>query len=354
VTTLAFVIPTWNRPEHLKRCVESIATQLHGDSYISIVQDGLLAETSTAIDEMMDKWPSTHFVVTHNEHTDYSAAFRAMFRAEPDADWVWTFGDDDILRPGAVKFILERLKDEPADFIHVAEAKRASGTNNLYRSNTLLNLVNQFGLIEMTGFITGNITRGPLLAQAAETSNWERYAKTAFVQSLAILETLRDRPAMFMDIPLIDSQERDQTEQTVKVWTEQDIPGRYLLVIDAIEYMFDRGILTDKVRPEFFRYLSYHLFDRHLTSFIADYLNYGAMWTNEAWGKLMKFANFIADEEYANKLRTDIEAARGMTTLGFYMTHNLEGLRAELDALLKRRHEEVYPYSFMAKPKPGQ
>lgn len=350
MTTLAFVIPTWNRPEHLKRCVASIADQLKGGCYIHIVQDGQEPATTEAIAHITDYGRVPTIKVSHNEHSDYSAAFRAMFRAEPEADWVWTIGDDDLVRPGVVDFMLGYLDTAKADFIHVAETTRASGTNNLYHADTLYKLVNQFGLIEMTGFITGNVTRGSLLAAAAETKNWDRYAKTSFVQSLSILEALKDRPAMFMDMPLIETQDAAQTDATTEIWRAQDIPGRYLKVADAIEFMFNEGILTEKVRPEFFRYLSYHLWDRHLTSFISDFLNHGMMWSYDAWGKLMKLANFVADEQYAARLASDIEAARGMITLAYYLSENLHGLRTELHDMFVRRHQEIYPYSYMAKP----
>lgn len=346
MTTLAFVIPTWRRPEHLKRCVASIARQVVDGVVVHIVQDGDLPETSLAVEELRMRWPFVK--VSHNEHSDYAAAFRAMFRAEPEADWVWTFGDDDLLRPDALKFMMDRLPTETADFIHVAEARRASGVNNLYSADTLLRMVNRFGWIDMTGFITGNITRGPLLAAAAETPRWDKYARTAYVQSCILLEAFRDRPTMFIDIPLIESQDQEQTEETQDSWRTQDIPGRYLKVVDAIELMFEDGILTEKVPPAFFRYLSYHLWDRHLTHFIADYLNQNFVWTYDAWDRLLRFAKLIDDEEYAKQLVVDVEAARGMATLGMFMMRNLEGLREELEQLLKRRHQEVYPYSYAA------
>lgn len=346
MTTLAFVIPTWNRPERLHRSVGSIAPQLTGDAVIHIVQDGDVPETTAAVKYLQDRWPCVR--VSHNEHSDYSAAFRAAFLAEPDAEWVWTFGDDDELRPGVVKFMLERLASEKADFIHVAEATRATGENKIYHADSLLKLLKRFGWIDMTGFITGNITRGPLLADAAATKHWKKYAQTAFVQSCLLLEALRDRPATFMDMPLIATQDKDQTGETQDIWRAQNIPGRYLNVVDAVELMFEEGILTQKVPPAFFRYLSYHLWDRHLTAFIADYLNQGFLWNHDAWGRIMKFAQFIDDDKYAERLVVDAEAARGMVTLAMYMAQNLDGIRSELDALLKRRHEAVYPYSYAA------
>lgn len=353
MTKLAFVIPTWNRPDRVKRAVASIASQMsEGDGVvIHVVHDGDLPEMTVALHEIRDRWP--HIIVSNNEHSDYSAAFRAMFTAETTADWVWTFGDDDILRDGALAFMLPRLAEEKADFIHIAELQRSSGTNHIYRAENLLRLCGKFGWIEMTGFITCNITRGPLLAEAAGTPNWRHYAKTAFVQSCILLEKMRDRPAVFMDIPLVDTQDKEQNVATQDTWRQQNIPGRYLYVVDAIELMFDQGILTNKLPREFFRYLSYHLWDRHLTSFIGDYLHQNFLWRYESWGRLGKFPQFLEDEKYAAELAADIDAGRDLAMFSAYTAVNLQHMRDNLEALHKRRHEAVFPYSYVAAPEPS-
>ncbi len=347
MTTIAFIIPTWKRPKQLEACIESIAGQItEGDGVrIHIVQDGERPETVEAIAKITAKWPAV--IVTKNEHSDYSAAFRAMFRAEPEAEWVWTFGDDDLLRPGALKFALEKLPDwQDLSFIHVSELKRASGMNLFMRAPTLLDLCNELGWIEMTGFITGNMTRGTLLAKAAETPHWRAYSKSAFVQSAALLETLRDEPCAFMDIPLMTSQEVDQTAETLETWREQNIAVRYLHIVDAIELMFEQGILTKKLKTSFFRYLQINIWDRFTTHFISDFLNDGVVWPDDAWGRVSRFAQFISDENEAKVLMQDIEAARGMAFLGLFMQKNMEGMKEELKALSEKRGAEVYPYSF--------
>jgi glycosyltransferase involved in cell wall biosynthesis len=353
VTKLAFVIPTWNRPDRVGRAVASIATQMNdGDGVvIHVVHDGDIPETTAALAAVRDRWP--HVIVTKNEHSDYSAVFRAMFRAQPDADWVWTFGDDDVLRDGALEFMLPRLQSETADFIHIAELQRASGGNSIYQADSLLKLCCKFGWIEMTGFITANITRGALLAEAADTPNWPQYAKTAFVQSCILLEKLRERPATFMDIPLVATQDKEQNVATQETWRQQNIPGRYLYVVDAIEMMFDRGILTNKLPRAFFRYLSYHLWDRHLTSFIGDYLHQNFLWRYESWGRLGKFPQFLEDEKYAAELAADIDAGRDLAMFSAYTAVNLQHMRDSLEALHKRRHEAVFPYSYVAPPEPS-
>jgi glycosyltransferase involved in cell wall biosynthesis len=355
VTQLAFVIPTWNRQDHLYKCLESISSQIgpEDDVEVIVVDDASDVPLRSYAEKLADggtgeSLPAGVKIKRRDAHTEYSAAFRDMMRAAPHAEWVWTFGDDDLLRPGALKFMLEWLPKIAADFIHVTEAKRASGVNNIYHATSMFDLANKFGWIEMTGYITGNLTRGAVLAAAAETPRWNVYARSAFVQSCALIDVLADRPATFMDVPLISSQDNENSEQTWIRWRDQNIPGRYLHLVDALECMYDAGVLKKRVTKEFFRYLNYHLWDRFLTHFASDYLDHGLIWSEDAWGRLMRFAQFVADEEFAKELLIDIEAARGLCTLANYMGKNLEGLRAELAAIRERRGQAVYPYSFVA------
>ena len=340
---LTFVIPTNNRPTELRRCVLSIAAQ--GAEDILIIDNGSEPETGFAIDRLKSEYACVRSI-RFEDNIDYSVAFQRMMQAAPESDWVWTFGDDDILMNGALKFIneqLDRLCD--AEIIHVAEVNRASGANGCYRG-TLLDLCCQFGWLEMTGFITGNIIRANRFHHAAQTPRWDYYAKSAFVHSCALLEELKDDEAVFLDIPLINTQTKEQTHESLLRWLDQRIPERYLYAAQSIDRMFEDGILTNPLPPKFFRYLTYHLWDRFIVHFCGDYTNYGSMWVEDAWASVLLFAKHINDPEVAKSVHQDVEAARGMITLHAYMQKNLDGIKAEIHDLGLRREQIIYPYTF--------
>lgn len=352
MTKLAFVVPTWNRPKHLEVCLESIASQIKADDPVKllVLDDGSTDETPEVCARLADKYQCIEVQRRPTNGGDYAPAFKHMFQAAPDAEWVWTFGDDDELRPNALRFVLDDLltgRMGSRDFMHIAEYTRSSGANAIVGANTLLELCSEFGWIEMTGFITGNICRGSELFQAAETPRWDKYAKSAFVQSAAILEALHDRPAAFVDIPLIATQKNENSEETTRRWVALNIPIRYMYAVDAIELMLEEGILKNKLAPKFFRYLNYHLWDRFLISIINDYANQHAMWPEWAWDKIAKFADIIADEETAKQIREDVDAARGMIRLGLYLEQNASVIRDQMAAIGERRSASVYPYSFL-------
>ncbi len=348
--SLTFVIPTNNRPRELNNAVKSIADQivkLTCDTKVGIVVIDNGSEESTK--NVIDRF--THDFIDYRrfeDNMDYSVAFYRMMTACPESNWVWTFGDDDLLRPGSLEFVVNKLKEVPDElaFIHVTEISRWAKINSVYKGE-LIDLCKNIGWLEMTGFITGNICRGDRLAKAAETPRWKEYAKSSFVHSLALLEELYHEQAMFMDIPCVQTQAKQQTEECIKKWIEMHIPERYLFVSTALERMVEDGILTEKLPQKFFRYQTFHLWDRFLTHFGSDYLNHGQMWIEDSWANVIRFAKFVDDDEVANKIIQDCEAMRGMIGVHFYLQKNLDGLRKEIEDIAIRRGEECYAFNYL-------
>lgn len=342
---ITFAIPTWKRPERLERCVKSIAEQVRdGRTQILISEDVDDQETTDLIKRLQGEYGFIR-KVEHTPRTDYADNFKTLF-SNTDGEWTWMFGDDDYLRPGALDFMLEHLPKQELEFIHVSEETRASG-NNGYGKGTLWTLANNFGWVEMTGFITGNIVRSQSLLEAMQTKWWRFYAKTAFVQSCILLEQLKDSPCAFLDLPLIGSQDPGQTEETGKRWMDANISGRYLYMADALELMYEEGILKNRVKKEFFRYLNFHLWNRYIVFFVNDYLNQGILVQDELWSKIQKLATFLEDIEEAKQIIGECEAARGMITLHSYMQRNAEGIRMELQNVLGRQNQDVYPFTYI-------
>lgn len=342
---LTFAIPTWKRPAHLERCVRSIADQVRdGRTQILISEDVDDPETTEMIGKLQGDYGFIRHV-THSPRTDYAANFKNLF-SQTDGQWTWMFGDDDKLNPGALDFMLEHLQTADVEFIHCAEESRASGHNG-YGKGTLWTLANNFGWVEMTGFITGNIIRSERLLEATRTRFWRPYAKTAFVQSCILLEALKDAPSAFLDLPLVGTQDKEQTVETGQRWADGNISGRYLYLADALELMYEEGILTQRVRKEFFRYLNFHLWNRYTAYWVNDYLTQGTIMDDELWSKVSKLATFLDDVEEAKAIISEIHAARQMIMLCQALKSNQEGIRNELQTLLERQNQDVYPFTFV-------
>lgn len=278
-------------------------------------------------------------------HGDYSDSFQRMWGAL-DAEWVWTFGDDDQLEPGGLETILKLLPDCDYEFIHVAEKGRYSGTNGLYKG-TLLSLCNTFGWLEMTGFISCNITRGDALVECSISGNWKRYAKSSFVQSCALLEVLKDAPAALWDVPLVSTQNAQQTQACVDRWEADKIGERYLWIVDALELMFDTGILTKKFKRAFFRYQNLHFWDRHIVYFTYDYIQNGVLNPSFRWDALCRLCKFIEDPIHSEAALSALETSRNMIALHSYLNTEAESIKDAIGGLHKHHNESSYPWGYV-------
>ena len=267
-TSLTIAVPTWNRAKNLDTLLSTITGQT--DVQVIVQDHGSTDETSEVIKRYEKEYPFVRGVsFPREDHHDYSNAFRNLFLL-PETEWTWTIGDDDILLSDAVKTIWPILEKDNLEFIHVSEASRTRNSGALVKGN-LLDLCNAVGWIEMTGFISGNITRTKWLKKAAALETWDQYAKGAFVQSCVLLELLHSENCAFFDLPLIDAHVDDSiTEQTNERWAQFNVPLRYHYIDEQVALLQKKGAFT-KVTPKFFRYLSYHLWDRFLQNIYNSY-----------------------------------------------------------------------------------
>ncbi len=347
---LLFAVPSYQRPAELYVCVKSIAEQTKDCTAHSVsifIQDEHPTDgTRETIARLLSEYPNLITATeANNEPRDYSTSFQSMWAAV-DAEWVWTFGDDDQLEPGALETILKLLPDCDYEFIHIAEKGRCSGTNGLYKG-TLLGLCNTFGWLEMTGFITGNITRGDALRECAESPHWKRYAKSSFVQSCALLEVLKDSPAALWDVPLVSTQNEKQTQACVDRWEADKIGERYLWIVDALDLMFDEGILTKKLKRAFFRYQNLTFFDRHIVYFTFDYVQNKVINPTFRWDALCRLTKFIENEKHAEAALHSIETTRNTIALHAYLSVEAQGILDGIGALHHQHNESSYPWGYV-------
>ena len=123
-----------------------------------------------------------------------------------------------------------------------------------------------------------------------------------------------------------------------------------MLLADCIEKMFDDGVLSEKLRFTFFRYQNYHLWDRHITYFIHDYLDKGFLRPAEHWHSQARLSQFVGQEADEVDLGTQIDGVRSMLLLDAYLSSNLEGIRKEIEGLAEKFGVSVYPWGYVVPP----
>ncbi len=257
---ITFAIPTYNRAERLRACVESIASQK--PARILIMDDGSTDNTQEVCREMSKKYS---FIVRHHagDRLNFAGNYKRMM-SRVETEYVWTFGDDDLLMPMALSFMENVIKNTRFDFYHVAETIRSAKAEALH--GTVFSVCNDIGWLEFTGFISCNIGRTDLMQKGVASASWDLYAESSFPQSLAILETMADRSAMMGEMGCVQSAVVGDAD-TAKRWAEDSICWRYLYVAKGLKHLIEAGKIPAKVSETFFRYIEGSLFDRLMRDF---------------------------------------------------------------------------------------
>lgn len=341
--SITFIIPTWNKSEYLDKCVRSIAEQVN-DEKIIISDHGSTDGTEDTITRLCEDFPFIgRRYCARTAHPDFSHNFRFAFQ-QADTEWTWTFGDDDLLLPGALDTVRNLCSSDRADFFHLAEEGRATHTNKAI-PGTLLSLCNILGWLDMTGFITGNVVRTKYLHQAVNSPSWDIYARSSFPQSLALLEVLADRPAAFIDGKFIAPQQID-APLTLEHWAGQGIAQRYHFIVDGLEDMVLSGKIPQELKNPFFRYHSYYLWDRLIGHMINDYYYAMTPASLDRWPYIERFSKFL-DADSKAILDGEIKMVQDSIAAHYGSIQKLKADSELVDAFAARHNMERFPFNYL-------
>ncbi len=283
---ITFCIPTWNRAEKLRSCVESIAAQ--NPSAIVICDDASTDSTPVVARELERKYPFVRYV-RHEDRSNFTGNFKRAV-LESETEYTWTFGDDDLLMPSALSFVQGVVKNTNFDFYHVAETTRIGKAEAMCGS--VLQICNAIGFLDFLGFISGNIARTPLYKRAVNSEHWEVYGKSAFPQCLGILEAMHNRPAMMLELGCVQSSDSNDAD-TLKRWADNNICWRYVYIAEGLRILKEKGVIPSTVPEVFFRYGPESLIGRLMSDFIANTVTKPNAITSDDWGCMKTMASMV-------------------------------------------------------------
>ena len=256
---IGFAIPTWNRAEKLRRCVDSLAMQ--NPSSIYIADNGSDDDTPLVGEELVRRYPFVEYQ-RFDEHVPFSESYKRAIQGAKD-EYVWTFGDDDKLVPTSYDFIRNTIKNSTFDFYHVAETTRIDRAEGL--CGTTFQLSNSLGFIDLTGFISGNVMNIEKMQAVVNSADWDTYKTSSYPQSLAIMDATAHNPAMMLELGCIDGGIPD--DGIGQQWLKEDTCWKYLYIADGLRRLHEKGTLPEKVSETFFRYLEGSLIHRLVDAF---------------------------------------------------------------------------------------
>ena len=292
---IAIAIPTYNRVEKLKFAFSKIEEQII-DEDIEIVCVICNTASTDGTNDYLSKLKSDkvslaiHSSLENSIFINWAKCFETVPK---DIDWVWLHGDDDFLFENqSVNKICQLIKSKSKEFndlsfIHACQARRSQNSQQVF-NGSLFDLCNTFGYHELLGWMSSLIIRSDVFFNSfvpgykftyeiTSPSNLLDEKVSAYHQSALLFNACFNRTALFVDIPLVEPQDSEQTVESMQRWQVTHEGERYFFVVDDFLKMRDEGILKKGVKAVFFRYLTYSLFDRYTSFLIGKVINDGAL-----------------------------------------------------------------------------
>ena len=108
---LTVSIPTYNRPEQLKRTLELLLPQLTEQCFLRILDNHSIIPVKEYTESIIGHFPNVKYEIVRNK-INVGADNNIMRCFEYcDTDWLWTLGDDDIIESNAIAIIFEDIND---------------------------------------------------------------------------------------------------------------------------------------------------------------------------------------------------------------------------------------------------
>ena len=327
---LCFWCRTWNRADVLKitvsrRAEEIIKYNLEKDVIIFIIDNQSTDNTPKVLKNLQKKYPFIIYwrsPVWKKQEEDFDIPEKILKKVK--AEFTWFFGDDDILLKDTLPLVWKILNSEEAKesiIIHTGHALLKPHSYKIYKG-TVWEFANLMGFNQFIGWITSVIFNTKLEEEKKNFYKkdffekiWPKYEKiynkAAFSYVLKWLHLFTYEKAIVIDYPICEPL-KHLDPKTGERWEKENIGWRYFLFIEGLKLMYQDGILQEKLKPGFFKYLTYNLWDRFLSEMIASRL--GIYTRNprpsEGWQYILDIADLIDDLTIAKHIKTNVYLAR--------------------------------------------
>jgi len=108
---LSICIPTYNRAAYLRQCLDSILSSVNGfekDIEIIISDNASQDETNKVVSEYQSRHSFIHY---HKNETNVLEKNFYIAASLAKGEYVWIFGDDDLIEPHAVGKVLKKIEE---------------------------------------------------------------------------------------------------------------------------------------------------------------------------------------------------------------------------------------------------
>ncbi|GAB6183700.1 glycosyltransferase family 2 protein [Thermodesulfovibrio hydrogeniphilus] len=342
---LCFTIPSWNRAKKLERCVKEMARQIielgKQDEIGIFVSDNCSNdETPRVLARLKKEYPFLDYCRLEKHVDSADSAKNAYVKAS--GEYLWIFGDDDILLKDGLAMVWNVLNKHEPTLIHAGNGWLKPHSYKIYE-DTVLEFANKMGFNQFIGWTTSMIIKKEILLKMFQLPQWDKYKEAAYGHVLGILHVATYEPAVVIDFPICQPMEQ-QTQEDVKRWQIEKMGWRYFLTVEGLQILFKIGILKEKLKPMFFKYLTYYLWDRFIVQMIASELGVLAegKLPDKGWDLILSMADMIDDEGLAKQIKTTTNAARQLCKSRNILVNQIKEIDDVLNVILQETNKQIF------------
>lgn len=339
---LCFAIPTWNRAKKLEICVREIAKQiieLGKQNEIGIfISDNCSDDATPKVLAMLKKeYPFLDYCRL-NRHVEARYNFESVFQ-KADCEFLWTFGDDDILLKDGLRMVWHVLNTKQASVIHAGNGWLKPHSYKTYE-RTVFEFANKMGFNQFIGWMTSVILKKELILKMMKLPQWDKYTEASFTHVLGILHIATYDPAVVIDFPICQPMNQ-QTAEDIKRWEAENIGWRYFITVEGLQILFQLGILKEKLKPMFFKYLTYYLWDKFITNMIAQEL-IGKPFPSKGWDLILAMADMIDDMDMAKRIRSNTISAYQLCATRNTLINQITTINTILNGIINETNRQIF------------
>ncbi len=149
MSTVSIIIPTYNRSNLLKECVESLLAQTYHDIEIIVVDDGSTDDTKETLDSITDKQNRIRYY--SRPHSGVCAA-RNFGLEQASGEYIGFFDHDDLWPTDYIETMVKSLKARPDFGVAYSNSTMFGERCGQYRASSR----------RVSGFITADLFTGKL------------------------------------------------------------------------------------------------------------------------------------------------------------------------------------------------
>jgi glycosyltransferase involved in cell wall biosynthesis len=244
---VTIAVPTFDRPEALRRCVAGLLKEWTADFRILIVDNCSRVPAADVLRDVLAARPEARVNIIRNAANVGGVANVLRCFELATTEWVWVLGDDDLIQPGA----LARVKDTCREYPSAACVTFASGLLQLHgvqrKARVVTHDLGEFieGIDDFSGllFLSASLYRRAELIPGLRTAYL--FADCFAPHLCLLLARLRAGPAecVFHDANIVSWQPLSPDEK----WDSSIVNRGLCKLIELIDDARLRGVLFEKI-----------------------------------------------------------------------------------------------------------